>query len=422
MRTRLAALLLTLAPLALLAASPARAIEVAAYTPDPSLLPARQADASAVARRRSALPRAGRNPGGGRRAGARPISRPWRPGTHSGGKPTRVGFARALCRAARAALRRFVLRGRLGQRVGGRFPRSQGANGNWVWGTSVEVGEAKALRLELAEVEPACRNALLGLQHGRRGALLRPAPAARRRDPHLTDDRRRSHLSRGRAAGRAPDSKARDSASGACTRSSRSAAESAASFDPEADDCLQNGECFDSGDFPGHRQRPRRRLPSTSTWMAGLRLHLLRRPDSTTRTRRRSSRGSSPPITASTSQASAPSRWTRSSSVAISAAAARASTFVSARLGADLIVTSESHRRHARPGAGSHRRSRRSDLSRLDEHSPSGRHSPAPPLASGARSDRAERNRQNYSTHQLDETPAFQCGDVVHRPRTSCTR
>ena len=43
MRSRLAAMLLTAGPLLLSLSSPGAAVEVAAYTPDPSLLPARQA-------------------------------------------------------------------------------------------------------------------------------------------------------------------------------------------------------------------------------------------------------------------------------------------------------------------------------------------------------------------------------------------
>ena len=94
--------------------------------------------------------------------------------------------------------------GRLGYRVGDGF-LSRERKGNFVWGTSAAVDDAGALRLELAEVNLPEGTRFWVYSMGGEGALLRPSPAARRRDDRLSGHRGRSHLSRSRAAGGSPD-------------------------------------------------------------------------------------------------------------------------------------------------------------------------------------------------------------------------
>ncbi len=152
MRTRLAALLLTLAPVALLAASPARAIEVAAYTPDSTLLPARQATPAPlrIAEALSLEPFARLAPAAvGARAELDALEA-WNRNRQPR-RPTQVGFARDLAVPLRMSVEPSTWPGRLGYRVGDGF-LSRERKGNFVWGTSAAVDDAGALRLELAEV------------------------------------------------------------------------------------------------------------------------------------------------------------------------------------------------------------------------------------------------------------------------------
>jgi len=248
-RTRLAAIAAFAFTVAL-ATTPSRAIEVAAYTPDPSSLPTRQPAAAPlrVAEALSLAPLAVLEPA---RTGAAADLAALAVWNASGGKPTRVGFARALAEplALRYDATRFAAR--IGRRAGGGVVARM-TNGDWVWGTSVEVAAAKGLRLELAEVNlPAGTRlwtyALGGEARAFDLRLLRGDGTLI--SPPVSGDR--IYLEVELPAG--------SIAAGQGFRIRRVhellidfVGESTAKPSiPRADSCLQNGECFDAGDFPG---------------------------------------------------------------------------------------------------------------------------------------------------------------------------
>lgn len=249
MRSRLAALLLTAGPLLLSLASPAAAVEVAAYSPDPSLLPARQA-AEAPLRVAEALSLAAMATLAPAREGAASELAALSAWNEDSRRPPRVGFGRALDGPLDLRYDSGEFAARLGRRIGGGLVARR-ANGNWVWGTSVEVAEAKALRLELSEVNLPAGTRLWAYAMGgearafdlRRlrsdGTLLSPTINGERiyLEVELPAD--------GIAAGqgfRIARVLELVTGFGAAAGELRL---------PEADGCLQNGECFDTTDFPG---------------------------------------------------------------------------------------------------------------------------------------------------------------------------
>ena len=249
MRHRLAAILLTAAPLALLAAPPAQSIEVAAYTPDPSLLPVRQpveaplrvAEALSVEAVVTLAPAAD---------GAVSDLAALAAWNENPRNPTRVGFARALAVPLDLRYDEAGFAARVGRRAGGGFVARR-STGSWVWGTSVEVSAAKALRLELADVDlPAGTRFWVYSMGGEPRAfdlrLLRSDGTLI--SPTIDGDRiyLEVELPYGSVA------------AGQGFRIRRVhelvtsfGPESADVRVPEADGCLQNGECFDTADFPG---------------------------------------------------------------------------------------------------------------------------------------------------------------------------
>ncbi|MDQ1349411.1 MAG: lysyl endopeptidase [Acidobacteriota bacterium] len=248
-RTRLAALLLTLAPLALLAASPARAIEVAAYTPDSTLLPARQATPAPlrIAEALSLEPFARLAPAAVAARAELDALEAWNRNRQPR-RPTQVGFARDLAMPLHMSVDLSTWPSRLGHRVGDGF-LSRERKGNFVWGTSAAVDDAGALRLELAEVN---------LPEGTRFWVYSMGGEARSFDlrllrgdgtivsPVIAGDR--IYLEVELPAERLTE------AQGFTIRRLHEIVPSGADLEPqstEADYCLQNGECYDSGDFPG---------------------------------------------------------------------------------------------------------------------------------------------------------------------------
>jgi lysyl endopeptidase len=231
-----------------LATPPAGAIEVAAYTPDPSLQPARQPAAAPlrVSETLAIEAMATLQPA---REGASADLAALAEWNANGGRPTRVGFARALSEplALRYDARGFAAS--IGRRSGGGM-LARKPNGNFVWGTSVAVDEARALRLELAEVH---------LPEGARLWAFGPGGEARAFDlrllradgtlisPTISGDR--IDLEVELPAGAVSDGQgfrilrvheiALDFATG-----------SAMPAQPEGASCLQSGECFDASDFP----------------------------------------------------------------------------------------------------------------------------------------------------------------------------
>ena len=67
------------------------------------------------------------------------------------GRPIQVGFARDLASPLRFSVQPRELALQVGRRVGGGYV-GRAISGSYVWGTAVAVGDARALRLELAEV------------------------------------------------------------------------------------------------------------------------------------------------------------------------------------------------------------------------------------------------------------------------------
>ncbi len=243
--------LVTLSALAvLLQAASSRAIEVAAYTPDPSLRPAPQ---PAVAPLRVAealtldalatLPTA--------RAGAAADLAALAAWNAGGGTPTRVGFARTL--AAPLELRYDAARfaAGIGQRSGGGL-LARMTNGDWVWGTSVEIAEAKALRLELAEVNLPAGTRLWAYGMGGEARafdlrLLRGDGTLL--SPTISGDR--IYLEVELPAGTVTAGQGfRIHRVHELTMAFGEESATPAAL-PQADVCLHNGECFDATDFPG---------------------------------------------------------------------------------------------------------------------------------------------------------------------------
>ncbi len=250
MRSRLAATMWTAALLLSLLPQPSPAIEVAAYTPDPALLPSRAPVEAPlrVAEALSLAPLAALEPA---RTGAPADLAALTAWNAAGGKPTRVGFARALAEPLELRYEAASFAARLGRRAGGGF-LARAANGNWVWGTSVEVGEAKALRLELAEVAlpPGTRFWAYGMGGEARAFDLRLQREDRSLlSPTIAGDRIYLEVE-------LPAGSVLESQGFSIRRVYEVAIDDEGAFEsglaaPEADACVQNGECFDAGDFPG---------------------------------------------------------------------------------------------------------------------------------------------------------------------------
>ena len=163
-------------------------------------------------------------------------------------RPHQVGFARALATPLSLTIQPDRLVGAIGDRVGGGF-LSRDRSGSWIWGTSVEVEGARALRLELSEVDlPAgARFWVYGADGEARSFDLRRLAAGRTLfSPVIEGDRIHLEVE-------LPDG-ALASGQGFEIRRVHELVRSRGTlqtFASEADSCLQNGECFDASDFPG---------------------------------------------------------------------------------------------------------------------------------------------------------------------------
>lgn len=248
MRTRLAALLLTAGSLSFLAAQSSAAIEVAAYRPDPSQLPARQPVAAPlrVAEAFSITPIVQLNSAAaGARAELEQLAA-WN-GERRPGRPTQVGFARDLVRPLRMNVEPASWPRRIGDRIGDGY-LAQAATGAFVWGTSAAVEGAAALRLELADVDlPAgTRFWVYGLGGEARSFDMRLLRSDRTLVSPVIDGDRiylEVELPQGLLA----------EGQGFSMRRLHELVAGQSTLEPlapEADYCLQVGECFDSGDFP----------------------------------------------------------------------------------------------------------------------------------------------------------------------------
>ncbi|MEO7794207.1 MAG: trypsin-like peptidase domain-containing protein, partial [Thermoanaerobaculia bacterium] len=246
MRSRHAALLLTAGSFLSL---PALAIEVAAYKPDPALLPARL-PVEAPLRVAEALALDAVATLSPAREGAVSDLAALATWNANPRNPTRVGFARALANPLDLRYDAAGFAPRLGRRAGGGL-LARRSTGNWVWGTSVEVAEAKALRLELAAVD---------LPAGTRLWVYNMGGEARAFDLRLlrSDGTLLSptiHGDRIYLEVELPEGSTTDGQGFRIQRVlelvTSFGADPSALLAPEADDCLENGECFDSSDFPG---------------------------------------------------------------------------------------------------------------------------------------------------------------------------
>jgi lysyl endopeptidase len=326
----------------------------------------------------------------------------------SGGKPTRVGFARALSAPLELRYIASSFAARFGKRSGGGF-LARRTNGNWVWGTSVEVGEAKALRLELAEVN---------LPAGTRFWAYSMGSESRSFDLRLLRDDRtlisptiagdRIYLEVELPAGALLEGQ------GLHIRRVYEIAldvdgESSASFvAPEADACLQNGECFDAGDFPGianARTGVFRVLYEDGGFVYTCSGGLINDQDPTTL---------QPWLLTAhhciDNQASALSMDTKFFWRFLSCGSG-SSTFVYGPLGADLIVTSATTDvTLARAIDPTQIPSGATYLGWTSIRPPDGTalHRLSHPFHEGS----GLTQPQHYSTHQSDDTPAFNCGGV----------
>lgn len=250
MRSRLAATLWITGSWLVSLPQAARAIEVAAFTPDPALQPARQA-VEAPLRVAEALSLAALATLEPARTGAASDLAALAAWNTDPNRPMRVGFARALAAPLELRFGAETFAGRIGQQVGGGLVARR-SNGNWIWGTSVEVAEAKGLRLELADVHlpPGTRFWVYGL-----GGEARTFDLRLLRDdrtiiaPTISGDRVYLEVE-------LPDGITLPNQGLRIRRVLEVAVDDAgevamAQAAPEANACLQNGECFDSGDFAG---------------------------------------------------------------------------------------------------------------------------------------------------------------------------
>jgi hypothetical protein len=249
MRSRLAVTLWIAG--SLLAALPqvALAIEVAAYTPDPALLPARQAVEAPlrVAEALSLEAVATLEPARTGAAADLAALADWNAGAN---RPMRVGFARSLAEPLALRVTPQAFADRIGQRVGGGL-LARRAQGNWVWGTSVEVAEAKGLRLELADVNlpPGTRFWVYGMGGEARPFDLRLLRGDRTiLSPTIAGNRIYLEVELPEAAS-APGQGFSLRRVHELVRAFGAGAEELRI--PEADGCLKNGECYDTSDFPG---------------------------------------------------------------------------------------------------------------------------------------------------------------------------
>lgn len=253
MRSRLAVSLWVAGSLVASLPRAAPAIEVAAYTPDPALLPARQAVEAPlrVAEALSLEALAALEPARTGAVADLAALAAWNAGNN---RPMRVGFARALAEPLALRVEPQAFAGRIGQRVGGGL-LARRANGNWVWGTSVEVAEAKGLRLELADIDlPAgTRFWVYGMGGEARAFDLRLLREDRTiLSPTITGERIYLEVELPSGAEKADSglSLARVYEVTIDDFGETGLAPAA----PAAEDCLQNGECFDSSDFPAIAQ------------------------------------------------------------------------------------------------------------------------------------------------------------------------
>jgi hypothetical protein len=162
--------------------------------------------------------------------------------------PARVGFARELPSPLRLAIEPSRLSSFIGQRLGGGF-LSRERGGRYVWGTSVGVDGAGALRLELSDVNlpSATKLWVYGPSGDARAFDLRRLRGDRSLvSPVIEGDRIALEVE-------LPEGPV-TAGQGFIVRTVREIVHSRGTLAPsavEADSCLQNAECFDAGDFPG---------------------------------------------------------------------------------------------------------------------------------------------------------------------------
>ncbi len=167
----------------------------------------------------------------------------WNAAASSGRRPTQVGLERALPQPLRFAHSPEHFAAALGQRYGDGW-LGRAASGEWTWGTSIEVPGAMALRLELSEVAlPAgTRLWVYGADGESRAFDLRLLRSDRSLvTPAVEGERIHLEIA-------LPDA-ADPAATGLRIVRIYEQLADASALLPMADSCLQNAECYDSGDF-----------------------------------------------------------------------------------------------------------------------------------------------------------------------------
>ncbi len=162
----------------------------------------------------------------------------------SGRVPVQVGFARALSEPLRFAPEPERFAASIGQRYGGGW-LGRAATGEWVWGTSVAIPGAGALRLELADVDlpEGTRLWVYGTEGEARPFDLRLLRADRSLvTPTIEGEEIRLEVA-------LPADAAAPARGFRIDRVFEQVAD-AATLLPMGDSCLHNAECYDSSDFP----------------------------------------------------------------------------------------------------------------------------------------------------------------------------
>ena len=223
--------------------SPLRADEARGFRPDPGARPARAPEPAPLrlAEALSAEPLARLAPAA---AEARAELAAMAAKNRNPRGPHQVGFARQLPEALTFGLDPVRMSSQIGQRVGGGF-LSRDQSGAWIWGTSVEVEGAKALRLEIEAANLPAGARLWVYPAGGEAVAFGPPRSLSTSffSPVIEGDRIHLEL-------RLPDG-GLAAGQGFTIRRVHELVESRGvrTFATQADACIENGECYDSGDF-----------------------------------------------------------------------------------------------------------------------------------------------------------------------------
>lgn len=223
-----------------------RADEAPLFRPDPALVPFRAPEPAPLrlAEAMSLAPAASLRPAAEAAAPELAAMAAHNALALTGRVPVQVGFARALPEALRFAAEPARFAASIGQRYDGGW-LGRAATGEWVWGTSVAVPGAGALRLELVDVDlpEGTKLWVYGTDGEARPFDLRLLRADRSLvTPTIEGEEIRLEVA-------LPADAAAPARGFRIDRVFEQVAD-AATLLPMADSCLHNAECYDSSDFP----------------------------------------------------------------------------------------------------------------------------------------------------------------------------